>query len=443
MNNPTVTSGTAYSQTLVGYPFGGSGNYTANCSSQGGVGSVYFAFDGISTTAWCTGGYSYTAVGITPGSSNAYPTGGQYSTTVSATPYYGEWLQLELPTSVILQSYSLSITTVNFGNFGYPYTWIFLGSNDRVNWNMIDNRNTTTYSSWVNQTPSVFTPTPVLTAYQYYRIVITNVTAASGSTGQLPDIASMTINGYNGSSWNADFYADRLGNLLTAPVTGQSLSDWLGGSIGYVATWYDQSGRGNHVSQSTQAVRPTIGTGVITFTGTQWFSNAATTGGFLANGQQKYSYAACFNSANAGTGTVCDTNNVFVTSNRTGRLILIGGNAGFSGEGNDAWNMTPFTAGNQKSVVMIINNENPLNVTTISAGTTNNLGTIGFPYNGTLIPANSTYSSLNLSNDQFGIGRKMSTGGEYFTGTMKSVMVFNTALSASDAAIIDAWQQSI
>jgi hypothetical protein len=197
------------------------------------------------------------------------------------------------------------------------------------------------------------------------------------------------------------------------------------------------------VSQSTQAVRPTIGTGVITFTGTQWFSNAATTGGFLANSQQKYTYAACFNSANAGTGSVCDTNNVFVTNNRSGRLILIGGYAGFSGEVNDAWNMTPFTAGNQKSVVMIINNANPLNVTTVSAGTTNNLGTIGPPYNGTLIPANSTYSSLNLSNDQFGIGRKMSSGGEYFTGTMKSVMVFNTALSASDAAIIDAWQQSI
>jgi hypothetical protein len=55
--------------------------------------------------------------------------------------------------------------------------------------------------------------------------------------------------------------------------------------------------------------------------------------------------------------------------------------------------------------------------------------------------ANNLY--LALSNYQFGIGRKMSTGSEYFTGTMKSVMVFNTALSASDAAIIDAWQQSI
>jgi hypothetical protein len=285
--------------------------------------------------------------------------------------------------------------------------------------------------------PVTLTGTPILSQLSVAPVAAFSLRAVGGTTARAVQVVR------NSDSATQDFYADRLGNLLTAPVTGQSLSDWLGGSTGTVATWYDQSGRGNHVSQSTQTVRPTIGTGVITFTGTQWFANTATTGGFLANGQQKYSYAACFNSANAGTGTVCDTNNVFVTSNRSGRLILISGNAGFSGEGNDAWNMTPFTAGNQKSVVMIINNANPLNVTTVSAGTPNNLGTIGSPYNGTLIPANSTYSSLNLSNDQFGIGRKMSSGSEYFTGTMKSVMVFNTALSASDAAIIDAWQQSI
>jgi len=55
-----------------------------------------------------------------------------------------------------------------------------------------------------------------------------------------------------------DFYADRLGNLLTAPVTGQSLANWLGGATGYVTTWYDQSGRGNHATQGTAANQPII-----------------------------------------------------------------------------------------------------------------------------------------------------------------------------------------
>jgi hypothetical protein len=54
------------------------------------------------------------------------------------------------------------------------------------------------------------------------------------------------------SSDNAqqDFYADRLGNLLTAPVTGQTLQKWLGGAGANVVTWYDQSGLGNNATGS-------------------------------------------------------------------------------------------------------------------------------------------------------------------------------------------------
>jgi len=55
-----------------------------------------------------------------------------------------------------------------------------------------------------------------------------------------------------------DFYADRLGNLLTAPVTGQTLANWLGTATGYVTTWYDQSGAGNHMSCSSVANQPKI-----------------------------------------------------------------------------------------------------------------------------------------------------------------------------------------
>lgn len=38
-----------------------------------------------------------------------------------------------------------------------------------------------------------------------------------------------------------DFWADRLGNLLTVPVTGTPLQTWLAGSAANVLTWYDQS----------------------------------------------------------------------------------------------------------------------------------------------------------------------------------------------------------
>ena len=57
-----------------------------------------------------------------------------------------------------------------------------------------------------------------------------------------------------------DFYADRLGNLLTAPVVGQSLAVWLGGATGYVTTWYDQSGQGKDLVQPTAANQAVINT---------------------------------------------------------------------------------------------------------------------------------------------------------------------------------------
>ena len=62
-----------------------------------------------------------------------------------------------------------------------------------------------------------------------------------------------------------DFYADRLGNLLTAPVTGQTLSNWLGGSTGNVVTWYDQSLTSNNMTQATAANQPIISSNYVLF----------------------------------------------------------------------------------------------------------------------------------------------------------------------------------
>ena len=272
--------------------------------------------------------------------------------------------------------------------------------------------------------PVTMTGTPILSQLSVAPVGAFSLRAVGGVTAKAVQVRRASDNA------TQDFYADRLGNLLTAPVTGTDLATWLGGATGFVATWYNQLNPLNNVSQSDAMSQPTISGGAITFTGTQWFSNTATTGGLLANGQQKYSYAACFNSSTAGTSTVCDTNAQVSTNSAAGRMILIGGQVGFNGESNDQNNMTPFINGVQKSVVMMIDNTQVNNITTVSSGVTVNKAT-GNP------------GGLNLSNYQFGIGRKMSSGTEYFIGTMKSVMVFNSALSASDAAIIDAWQGTL
>ena len=55
----------------------------------------------------------------------------------------------------------------------------------------------------------------------------------------------------------ADFYANKQGSLGTSlDGGGTSISQWLGGSQGYVVIWYDQSGQGRHATQSTSSSQP-------------------------------------------------------------------------------------------------------------------------------------------------------------------------------------------
>lgn len=55
------------------------------------------------------------------------------------------------------------------------------------------------------------------------------------------------------------FYADGAGNLGTAiGATGQPLLDWLGGSVAYVETWYDQSLNARHATQTTWTLQPRL-----------------------------------------------------------------------------------------------------------------------------------------------------------------------------------------
>jgi hypothetical protein len=254
-------------QTLGGYQFGGSGSYTASSSSASGYQGwqAWAAFDNNPVSFWenqivNTGvaNKQWSGVGVN-GVSNTYNTSttvGPFSTTISGTPYSGEWIQIQFPVGIVLYSYGM------YGRSGFsapnsrmPYTWYIGGSNDGSTWTLVDSQ--TGYTSWVNspQTLSTFTTTNT-TAYTYYRLVITAINSGGSGTQEL-NIGQWSIYGSN-ASFNTDFYADRLGNLLTVPVTGQALIDWLGGATGYVATWYDQTGKGNDATQVTAANQPII-----------------------------------------------------------------------------------------------------------------------------------------------------------------------------------------
>lgn len=246
---PSFTSGAtsigsnSYSQSLTGYTFGGTGTYVTRGSSIYNTGTTepWKAFDNSLTTWWET----------TAGVYNTLANGGAYTgtqtITIDGVPTSCEWITIQIPTGIVLSSYSM------YARSGFtqrmPKNFKIAGSNDGATWTTVDTE--TNQTTWTGQTPITFTTTSS-TAYTYFALCVTAITSA-GSTNNL-NVGQWTLN----ASWRTDFYADRLGNLLTAPVTGQSLANWLGGATGYVATWYDQSGAGNHATQATAAKQPLI-----------------------------------------------------------------------------------------------------------------------------------------------------------------------------------------
>ena len=267
-----------WSQTLTGYAFGASGTYISNNSTTTSQATypAWKAFDGDVNTFWYSGPSKYD----TSTNNGAYL--GAVTTTISGVATPGEWVDVQFPTAVSVYSYSLTRPVSGFSVGIYPKTFKIAGSNDGTTWDLIDApANQTTYTTGV---PVIFTLASPSAVYNRFRMCVSNIIGTTSSFGT--GIGQWTLYGSN-ASWTSDFYADRLGNLLTAPVTGQTLANWLGGATGYVTTWYDQSGRGNHASQATAANQPIIqkatkGPGyMVNFNGTSQFVTLSADSQFL------------------------------------------------------------------------------------------------------------------------------------------------------------------
>ena len=221
MTSAAVVSGGGliFTQTLSGGFY--AGQYVASCSRYDYGWSPIGAFDLTdSLPIWQV--------------NSAYTTG-KYTGATTTAGYGGEWIQLQVPSLVKITSYYInSVWTSDF---------VLLGSTDASTWTLIDTQ--TGLTNGQLKTITGLNPS----YYSYYRFVITK----SYTNVSYPGFNNIILYGSN-----TDFYADRLGNLLTAPVVGQALADWLGGATGYVTTWYDQSGAGNHATQTTAANQPII-----------------------------------------------------------------------------------------------------------------------------------------------------------------------------------------
>jgi hypothetical protein len=209
------------------------GSYTASSSS-----SAYGTEPACAFRLFDNGGYAPYIWQV-----STYPVGGgtvstPTTTTTGATNYNGEWLQFQTPFPINLTSYSAYM--------GFLSSFVLLGSTTGAasSWTLIDSQSGIV-STAVTKTGLNFV------GYSYFRFVIIT------STQAYPLISNVRFFG-TVPSLATDFYADRLGNLLTSPVVGQSLANWLGGATGYVTKWYDQSGRGNDAIQDTAANQPII-----------------------------------------------------------------------------------------------------------------------------------------------------------------------------------------
>lgn len=175
-------------------------------------------------------------------------------TTVSGATVQGDWLQLNLPTTMVLRNYTF-VPRPGF-EFRCPRIFWIAGSNDGTTWSNVHFQTGITGYTYPNGISFTVPVTSNSLPYSYYRVIVNAIGAGTASP---MNITSWNLYGESSSYANtSDFYADRLGNLLTVPVTGQSLASWLGGATGYVTTWYDQSGKGNHATQSTVSNQPII-----------------------------------------------------------------------------------------------------------------------------------------------------------------------------------------
>lgn len=172
------------------------GTYVASASSifAGTIFPPYLAFDKNAATFWhmqSTAAYSTTT--------NQYigTTTTNFSTTVGGVPYYGEWLQIRLPTANVLSSYAIT-SRAGLGAQA-PATFYIMGSNDDTTFTLIDTQTSVSWLAGGGETKTFTASSPY--PFTRYRIVIGAVSSGSGGSGYT-SIASWDLNCFSTLGFN-------------------------------------------------------------------------------------------------------------------------------------------------------------------------------------------------------------------------------------------------
>ena len=180
----------------------GRGGYVVTASSDLANGTYYawYMFNNFNLL-WATANTYNNTTG-------AY-TGSTTTSDINGYPFTGEWVQIQMPVSIILTSFTLSSQNGTIINM--PGSIAVLGSLDGIRWALLKQQ---AYTAWVAQVPTSFY-VGAAQAYPYYRLVCTSKMPAGG-VNQLIAIDEWVL---YGSQESAVFGSDgQVGLGVSRPV---------------------------------------------------------------------------------------------------------------------------------------------------------------------------------------------------------------------------------
>jgi len=165
-------------------------NGSYSCSASSSYSASYDAY-----TALRSAGNYYSSWISNLSQSYAYNTSGVYNgnslTQSSSSSLAGEWIQIKLPYSLILTSYSLFPR--QGGETSCPKNWYIVGSNDGISWVLLDTKTNIAVSTFSSL--QTYTVTGQTIPYSYFRFI------ANTTNGQTyVSLSQWNINGYSAIS---------------------------------------------------------------------------------------------------------------------------------------------------------------------------------------------------------------------------------------------------
>ena len=164
-----------------------------------------------------------------PNSGNNYNSStGAYSgaskTTVSGIgDIYGEYVQIQLPQSIVLTSFTITPRRDSEYNSRSPNDFVIVGSNDGTTWTQV--YSTGGMITWDSELPRNFAVSGTPSSYSYYRLITKVVGNSTGSSNRISVIIT---------EWS--LYTSTVSNINTPLYQHPFLAMTTDSSVGYVAS---------------------------------------------------------------------------------------------------------------------------------------------------------------------------------------------------------------